>query len=326
MRTGVLLTVTVLGLLGWSTRAEACSCVRGPENPRQAMIEAKDSAGAIYLARVPEPSTFEVLEVFKGTLRKGDRFRIPDGSRTCALSVRVGETRLVYAPDPEGRKVSHCSRTRPIREDLRIRDADLAWLRDGMLPPLPVALQRVRISCEPCTADTVAPPLMGQQVDRNGAREAHRAGRAFWTSGAFDESDPGRRRAVGRSEEGHAYALLQTPHWEAAGRCQQRVTRWRCARLEEVMTASAGEPALRCVEPSDEQRVCDEGSSRRVETLPPETLSGARCDWLGPSRAACRLSETSIPLEPDAPRFPLLRCAPAYEDRTRASCEVIEGP
>ena len=162
----------LLAVCAGPATAQACSCWDGPADLPTNLREAKAGAIAIYRARVVSidsgflrlfrhPASVEVLEVFKGQVKRGERLQLPyGGGGDCTIRFEEGIEYLMYAHGSEPEDVHHCSRTRPVRAG----DSELDWLRTGRLPPVPVAIQRESVSCEPCDIHAVGGRLLSPPV------------------------------------------------------------------------------------------------------------------------------------------------------------------
>ncbi|OJT19001.1 hypothetical protein BO221_36385 [Archangium sp. Cb G35] len=293
---------------------------------------------AIYRARLlsVDPAAFggkasvEVLEVFKGKVKPGDRLELPSGGGgDCSIAFKAGMEYLMYAQGESPDSVWHCSRTRPVSEG----DAELSWLRTGRLPPVPVALQRESVSCEPCDIDKIGGRLMAAPGAAPGvwewqpqAEASMKAGRPFLTRSDPDSSTE-RFVMVGRAFDGRPFELTQTPHYSVHTACEQKVhLRW-CKRIEVSTPAPGMYPLFQCVEPGEASLQCDESTSRKASWQPLEALPSEPCNWYSPSEPSCILKSKPRALAKGAPVAPLLVCRPLSDaGNKRHSCRVEVTP
>ncbi|NMO16404.1 hypothetical protein HPC49_09595 [Pyxidicoccus fallax] len=330
-----LLACAVLTL---PTPADACSCVRGSPDLHEALRDALSDSDMVFHGRVKSvgprlkllsylgvktdwEARLEVLEVFKG--KPGGSLVLPSGpTASCEYPFTEGDEFLVYVNDYDGQPVSTiCSRTRPAFKS----DVELDWLRTGVLPSVPVALQRQSVRCEPCDLDTVAEELGDKEVGNKDAESALKTGKPFWVSGYSDHEDPTRLTAVGLSRDGRPFELVQTPYNGTNEACRQRVTRRWCEKLVPAPRARRNVPALQCVNPGPAEEVCDEEKSREVTWLPRESMSAATCEWHSPTETACELAKEPRPLDAGAPTSPLLSCRPTKPPALSYACQVRKG-
>ncbi|WP_163782505.1 hypothetical protein [Myxococcus vastator] len=117
---------------------------------------ARERASAIYRARViPVPRgpylgtvDVEVLEVIKGPVVTGEKFKLPQGGGgDCRVRYQGDAVYLIYAEPKDARLIWRCSRTRPMPS---LDDAEWVWLTTGKLPFIPAVVQRESVSSEPC--------------------------------------------------------------------------------------------------------------------------------------------------------------------------------
>ena len=334
-----LVAIVALGL-GAQT-ARACSCDPGPSDLSLQLRTARDEAVAIYRARVLFASrsafggeaSVKVLEVFKGALKAGDMLSLPSGGGgDCSIAFSKGEEYLLYSNGPKASNVHLCTRTQPTA----FASTELAWLRTGVLPPLPVAIQRERVSCTRCDIERMgsrmiskpgSPPL--QWAWEKEAVDLMRAGRPFLTR-SRPGSDHERFALVGRTWEGRAFELARTSGKAGGEACTQRVhLRW-CKSID-VSPPESASPAFKCVEPLGETTLhCDEAATREATWLPPEALPPNACRWGSIDRPRCALDHEARALKPGAPHSPLLVCRPDPDDteknQTRLHCRIEQSP
>lgn len=324
-------------LVGWlavPTAGWACACVFTSQGLAGTLREARSEADFIYLARVHDPidpspraTSLEVLESFKGTLKAGDVLRLPfEGQGDCSLPVEPGLWLFYAYGNPEG--VVKCSRSRPVLPD----DSELTWLRTGLLPPVPVSLQREVASCEVCEIEAIGgrllvspgmPPAERTTWGNGDAMARWKAGQPFFTYAGM-----GGDRVLGVSREGRAFALTEITDESPERRaCERRIQlRW-CKRLE-FQKESQSTSGFRCVEPGEPQDVCDERPSRKVQWLPMERLPPGDCRWDKPAEPFCYLSEARFPFPSGSPALPVLACHALSPgpDSGAFRCEVKTTP
>lgn len=322
----------------WARPTEACSCMRGSEGLAEALRGSRDDAEVIFRARAVAvgprwpllalfgartglEATLEVHEVFKGEVGPRVVFDSGDLSGMCDYPFQAGREYVVYASLWEGKlSTSFCDRTRPVDTD----DAELTWLRTGVLPPLPRALKRESVQCEPCESDKVARRLTGVSEGQSaygspeGAQWLLAAGRPVWV-----KRYSGPVRAAGVAADGRAFELVQTPGYDTWERCRQRVQRRWCARVEAFRGAEE-EFSLRCVEPGPAEEVCDERKTRASSWGRVEAVGAASCHWETADRTTCELKTVQV-LPASGPATPLLACSPAYAYSDRYHCSVQAG-
>lgn len=143
------------------TRAEACSCVSLKGTQAEQVEQSVADASAVFVARltrssvgphgehrkvVAESAYFEVLEVFKGPLRKGQSIRVEQilSAGTCGQSstndppwlfaqknpttppepLKISRKWLIYAYGNEPFELSRCTRSAPLNfggaEDVKV--------------------------------------------------------------------------------------------------------------------------------------------------------------------------------------------------------------
>jgi hypothetical protein len=259
----------------------------------------------------------EVLEVFRGGLRVGQHLEVSNNNgfgSGCDPEFAVGEDLLIYTLDGDPKSISGCSRTREVTPT----DLELDWLRTGVLPPLPVAVRREVVTCDPCTLDSLAgslPRAWGADALRH-LTDAN----PFMNGGYYGL--PSERKGVVRTATGETFMLLQRPDYGTGEVCFQRVSRQSCAGFAAHPTPPRGEPDLDCVTPGPEVPVCDESTSRRATWGPPQDMSAVTCTWRDPAHPRCEFSKSDQPLAEGKPTFPLLECSPAY-DRRDSTCHVV---
>ncbi|ATB32042.1 lipoprotein [Melittangium boletus DSM 14713] len=337
MMTRRIWLVVIAALFAWPTAAHACSCAKESTNLPTALRTARSGATAIYRARLISVdsrafgglASAEVLEVFKGQLKPGDRLELPSGGGgDCTIAFEAGREYLMYAHRENPAEVYFCSRTRLVTEG----DSELVWLRTGKLPPVPVALQRESVSCEPCdhfsiggrliAAPGAAPGLWEWQPQ---AAAAMKAGKPFYTR-SDPASTPTSFVMVGRSWDGKPFELTQTPHHSVDAACMQKVQlRW-CKSLDVSTPAPNMYPRFQCVEPGEALPQCDESKSRKAAWMPLEVLSPEQCDWHSPDEPTCYLSATARPFGQRAPPSAILLCHPGPDGGRRYSCRVARTP
>ncbi|HEX4386569.1 MAG TPA: hypothetical protein VH083_26625 [Myxococcales bacterium] len=319
--TRVLLFIALLGLA--SRPARACKCRQESDDLQANLKTARENAVAIYRARVDAADDssrawVDVLEVFKGDVKSGSHLELPaGGGGDCSINFRIGLEYLMYATGSGPTSVGLCSRTRAIKP----ADLELTWLRERVLPPAPVALQRETVSCEPCDILAVGGRLIAGPGARPrpfdwppSARGALESGRPFFTNA--DSSDPAQRAMAGISFGGKAFELTDTAV-DAA--CARRVQlRW-CARVE-VTSAPGSYPSFACVGPGEPELQCDQSTSRRAHWEPLEALQPGSCRWLPLDEPRCLL-EAGQPLPAKAPQTPVLACRAAARNK-RYLCKV----
>ncbi|MFP2901876.1 hypothetical protein [Corallococcus sp. 4LFB] len=314
MSRGAWWIAVLVGWLAVPAAGWACSCGFSSRSVGGELREARSEADFIYLGRIRQVGgasgalyTVEVLESFKGTVKTGTVFREPfSGEGDCSLPVSPGVW-LIYAYGNPAR-TTQCSRSRPVVPD----DSELTWLRTGVLPPVPVSLQRESVSCEVCDVDEIggrllvppgAPPARRSPSWTKDVEARWKAGQPFFTD-ASAVSDSEHQVLLGLSREGRAFELSETPVWpfERMG-CERRIQlRW-CERLE--FQQGSG---FRCVGPGTAQDVCDERRSRKAKWLPMERLQPGACHWDRPDSALCILSEDRFPFPASSPALPVLAC------------------
>ncbi|RKH54024.1 hypothetical protein D7X55_05020 [Corallococcus sp. AB049A] len=327
----VVVTWLVVPVQAW-----ACSCIQSPKGLVGTLKEARDQAGSIYLARVRDsksPSerfaTVDVLQTFKGSIQAGDVLKLPYGrGGDCVLSLPPGQTWLIYADVDGPTEVTSCSRTRRVDPD----DSELKWLRTGVLPPVPVSLQREIATCELCEINVMAGRLLvppgvppaGSPSGWNGVAESRwKAGQPFFTYAGMNSGS-----VLGISQEGRAFELTDTSDGDPVQRaCQRRIQlRW-CKRLafEKESRFTSG---FRCVDPGEPQELCDERRTRKAEWLPMERLPHGGCRWYRPDAPTCYLSEARFPFPAGSPALPVLACHALSPGRDGAAytCEVKLAP
>ncbi|RKH60827.1 hypothetical protein [Corallococcus aberystwythensis] len=328
----------LVGWLAMPASGWACSCLYGTQGLASTLKEARAQAGFIYLGRVRDqenPSdgfaTVDVVEAFKGSVKVGDVLQLPYGwSGDCLLSLPPGQTWLLYAGDTSPEEVWRCSRSRRIFSD----DSELTWLRTGVLPPVPVSLQREAVSCKACDIDAiggrlVAPPELppATPASHSEAEVLWKKGQPFFTT-EYAETDEEHRVLFGMSREGRAFELTEGSGTSRARKaCERRVQlRW-CKRLE-LRQRAAKLFAFHCVDPREAQEVCDEQESRKSEWLPMERLPARACSWFDPSAPNCELAEARFPFPAGAPPLPVLACHPRTPAARSGSyaCEVKTAP
>ncbi|NOJ91810.1 hypothetical protein HMI51_02465 [Corallococcus coralloides] len=326
----------LVGCLAVPTAGWACSCIRRTQGLPGALKEARDEAGFIYLGRVRNSedsserfATVDVLETFKGSVKAGEVLQLPYGrGGDCVLNLPRGETWLIYADDTSPEDAWSCMRSRRV---LSSDDSELTWLRTGVLPPVPVALQREIVSCEVCDSDVVggrllAPPEMpaAKPALQPEAEALWKAGQPFFTAGYAE----GRRVMLGVSREGRAFELTESAgSSQVREACARRVQlRW-CARLE-LRQRTPKVSDFHCVGPGEPQEVCDERRSRKSEWFPMERLPARACDWANPSAPSCELAEGRFPFPSGAPPLPVLACHPRTPGARSGTyaCEVKTAP
>ncbi|MFP2959664.1 hypothetical protein ACLEPN_17940 [Myxococcus sp. 1LA] len=272
----------------------------------------------------------EVREVFKGPVAVGEKFTVPmSGGGDCLVRFQSDTEYLMYAEPEKPRFVWGCSRTRPLSSR---DDAEVAWLRTGTLPPIPAALQRETVSCEPCDAERIGGKLVARPgkaplppQDERKALAALKARRPFLTDSSA-ASTPKSRVIVGRSWDGKPFELIQTPVYSVDERCKQQVqVRW-CKRLDVSRPYPDSSPHFTCVEPERTEVACDENKSRTAKWELPEPLAMDQCRWRTPSTARCTLSSPPAPLAEDVPSSPLLVCRPRAGHQPLYTCSVESAP
>lgn len=300
------------------------------------MEEARLQADFIYLAHArdsKDPSrgfaTVEVLEAFKGDVKAGEVLQLPYGwSGDCRLVVPPGQTWLLYAHGASPTEVNLCSRSRPVLPD----DSELTWLRTGVLPPVPVSLQREVASCEVCELEAIGgrllvspgmPPASRSRWGDGEVQARWRAGQPFFAYAGMGEDV-----VVGVSREGRAFLLTDASHESSERRaCERRIQlRW-CKRLE-FQNKGQSSSVFRCVEPGEPQDVCDEQPSRKMQWLPMERLPPGACRWNKPDAPSCYLAEARFPFPSGSPVLPVLACH-ALEPGAGSGayvCEVKTAP
>lgn len=285
--------------------AEACTCLKDPETTRAAAFEARKAKWKfVYVARALPGRQLQVLEVFRGPLTPGERTNASVSS-LCDFPFADGELYLVYDDNPLT-PVALCSPTRRIDAERLDKDAELRFLRRGVLPAEPGGVRRaLRTTCTPCTLEAVARSLT--EVD------------ALPSDAGWLEPPTRQRpwaRALGFTRAGRPFELHEEPPRRLA-QCEARIERQWCRALalpdpDEFGDAS---PALRCVGPMTAETVCDETRTRTVEWGPLENLNVAECRALVGDEATCSLTEERRPL-----LFPFfvgvaLRCRPLLDGR-----------
>lgn len=315
--------------------------MRRPDDLVQNLKEARAEASAIYLARVLTvddrnirgSAQVEVLERFKGKLKIGSTLTVPaGGGGDCTFPFKAQKTYVMYARGTPT-DVSLCSRTREVAS--LESDTELTWLRTGALPPVPTVLLRETVRCTPCNLEIVTVPLVGlPQGDAcnlplrgQDVVLAYNAPGPFWAAGYYDPQTQDRRRAVGRSMDGRAFEVIQTPYHGTRDACRQRVARRWCDGLEPANNPRRGEPPLQCVHFGADEDLCDEEQSRFAEWGPPEEISAATCEWSDPAAPVCELSKAPRPLkaQPKSLEGPVLRCRPIFDRWSVNACEVVGG-
>ncbi len=333
-RLAILLTVASVWMS--PTEAHACSCAQGSGDIARDLREARQYSNAIYRARILSvtpvhfggTAVIEVLEAFKGKVIVGEQFELPSGGGgDCTVGFQAESEYLMYAGSDGPTSVGLCSRTRRITSK---EDSELRWLRTRKLPPIPVAMQRESVSCEPCDIRQIggrlsSPPgaPLVHSVWGDEADAAMKTGRPFFTY-STQPSDLSQHMAVGRSWDGRFFELVQTPHFNTDEHCVQKAyLRW-CSRLNVWGSRPGAHPTFRCVEPGISTLECNESLSRTAAWEPVEALPPAEnCDWYAPDNPQCKLRGTGKRLPKGAPTSPLLRCSPSASlGAKRHSCRV----
>ncbi|RKG70949.1 hypothetical protein D7V80_03210 [Corallococcus sp. CA054B] len=325
-------------LVGWlavPASAWACSCISRTQGLPGALKEAREQAGFIYLGRVrdsEDPSarfaTVDVLEAFKGHVKACAVLQLPYGrGGDCVLNLPRGETWLIYADDTSPEDAWRCMRSRRV---LSPDDSELTWLRTGILPPVPVALQREAVSCEVCDIQAVGARLVAPPEMPPATPAWHADAEALWKAGEpfFTGAYATHRVMLGVSREGRAFELTEASGSSRGEQsCERRVQlRW-CKRLE-LRPRTPKVSDFHCVDPGEPQEVCDERRSRKSEWFPMERLPARACDWSNPSAPACELAEGRFPFPSGAPPLPVLACHPRRPGARSGNyaCEVKTAP
>jgi hypothetical protein len=322
----VLRSAAILLVLLGAPAAWACTCESLPPDLAANLETAKERARHIYLVRVgarAEPTikksqgTFsgEVLEVFKGAVEKGAKlsFHSGDGA-SCRFLFAENSLVLVYGLAAEPEEVSMCSRSRRVEAD----DAELTWLRKGVLPRIPAVARREVVSCERCDLQSVANRIFDAPAENGGMPKSFgirlvgnlkRMG-PFWTTDGEGPARADEALALGKDPNGGFFQLRQYPSWTADGQCEQRVERRDCDRLMPILDAGTARPYFRCFDAGTATQVCDERESRTARWEPVETFAPVECKWRDPVRPVCELPATMEPV--DAGVEPIAQCHPAY--------------
>ncbi|NRD52969.1 hypothetical protein [Corallococcus exiguus] len=325
-------------LVGWlavPATGWACSCTFITQGLPGSLEGARDQAGFIYLGRVRDSegrserfATVDVLEAFKGSVKAGDVLQLPYGwSGDCVLNLPGGQTWLLYADKSSPEAVWMCTRSRRV---LSSDDSELTWLRTGVLPPVPVSLQRETVSCEACNIEAVGGRLLAPPQMPPATPAAHAEAEALWKKGQpfFTAEYAEHLMMFGVSREGRAFELTEVSgSFGVQKACERRVElRW-CKRLE-LRQRTPRFSAFHCVDPGEPQEACDERRSRKSEWFPMERLPARACIWFNPSAPSCELAEGRFPFPSGAPPLPVLACHP-WTPGARSgsySCEVKTAP
>jgi hypothetical protein len=307
-----------------SASADACSVFdEDAPKPGSALAEvlhyAHDSTPFIYLARISSVdgdyshriAHAEVLEDLRRTL--GGRRQIElrfDAGDTCDLRFEAGRTYLVYSNGASG-PVGTRSRTREASSD----DPEVQWLRTGKLPPVPVAVQREVVTCEPCVED------YGFEVSDADALAALGNQKAFLYKGYVLSPKPG-RAWEGRTREGRLIEITDTASMSMREKCRMHQAWHWCQSLRPVHEPER-RLRLECVDPGESHESCNEERTRTSKWEPLESLEVAKCNWGDVAHPTCSLSDARHPLAPSAPRGPVLRCSPEELPFRDFSCEVV---
>ncbi|NMO16574.1 hypothetical protein HPC49_28955 [Pyxidicoccus fallax] len=330
--------IAVAAACALPSAAQACSCERPSGDLHTQLRTARENAVAIYRARVTavDPAAFdgkaavEVLEVFKGPVKPGERLDLPSGGRgACTIAFKAGKEYLMYAQGKDATSVSLCSRTHSVTPGT---ESELAWLRTGKLPPLPVALQREAVSCEPCDIDLVGGRLIVAPDESPSswlwppqAAEAMKEGRPFFTRAHVDSEHS---LIVGMSFDGKPFELTQTHEYAAPSACTRRIhLRW-CKRLDVTTPAGSPHPVFKCIEPGESSLQCDESKGRESSWRPPESIPADACLWRTSDTALCTLEPRMRLLPAGARASPVLKCRPQDLDRRDRNhfCQVETKP
>jgi hypothetical protein len=320
-----------LGLIvfSWAIDALACSCARrGSPDLHEDLQGSKAAAVAIYVAEVvqiddaalPGRTVLMPREVFKGNIERGKEHTLPiAGLGDCSFPFVRGEAYLIYE-DAEQPYVWGCSRTKRAREG----DPEIEWLRTGLLPRKPVALQRGTVNCEPCDFDRVAAVLLGLPDTSNcpptpSKQEVSELIRARRPTFASQYLGGGARRGAGIDAAGGSFELNGS---KDRGSCDAHVERRTCNALE-LRPDGDRDYRLECIGPGPTAVLCEQRKARHENWRPAEEIADVRCDWTDLMAPTCSIPEKPRASARSAGSGPTLRCVRSPRDEGRYDCQLV---